>query len=142
MDGRSVEDQIDILLDELRQYQPNLVERPRIVVQAKADVAQIEADPEYLSFSSVTNQNMDKLIGALATLAKEGRADTELPSQAPTVHRPLAESVTIGRNDDGSWQVMGRQAERAVALNDLTDLDALTYVQDRLAGLGVDKKLA
>lgn len=142
MDGRSAEDQIEILLDELEQYQPELLERPRIVVQAKADVAHIEADPQYLSFSSVTNQNMDKLIGALAKLAKEGRSDAELPSQAPTVHRPLAESVTIGRNDDGSWQVMGRQAERAVALNDLTDLDALSYVQDRLAGLGVDKKLS
>ena len=111
-------------------------------VRSKADVAQIEPDPQYLSFSSVTNQNMDKLIGALANLAKEGRSDAEIPTQAPTVHRPMAETITIGRNDDGSWQVSGRQAERAVALNDLTDLDAMAYVQDRLAGLGVDKKLA
>jgi GTP-binding protein len=102
----------------------------------------IEPEPDYMVFSSVTNTNMDKLTGALAELAKEGRADAELTTSAPTVHRPLADSVTIGRNDDGSWQVNGRQAERAVALNDLTDLDALGYVQDRLAGLGVDKKLA
>ena len=37
--------------------------------------------------------------------------------------------------------MVGRQAERAVALNDLTDPDALAYVQDRLRGLGVDRKL-
>lgn len=141
MDGRSVTDQVDILLDELEQYQPDLLDRPRLVVQAKGDVAMIEPDPQYMVFSSVTNQNMDTLIGSLADLAKEGRADIELSTSAPTVHRPLAESVMIGRNDDGSWQVYGRQAERAVALNDLTDLDAMAYVQDRLSGLGVDKKL-
>lgn len=141
MDGRSAADQVAILLDELEQYQPDLLDRPRLVVQAKADVALIEPDPEYMVFSSVTNQNMDKLIGALADLAKEGRADIEIGTTAPTVHRPMAESVMIGRNDDGSWQVYGRQAERAVALNDLTDLDAMAYVQDRLSGLGVDKKL-
>ena len=141
MDGRSGADQLEILLDELERYQPDLLDRPRLVVQAKADVALIETDPEYMVFSSVTNQNMDKLIGALADLAKEGRADIEIGTTAPTVHRPMAESVMIGRNDDGSWQVYGRQAERAVALNDLTDLDAMAYVQDRLSGLGVDKKL-
>jgi len=142
MDGRSVDDQVDVLLKELEQYQPDLLQRPRIVVQAKGDVAQIEPNPDYLTFSSVTNNNMDKLIGNLAILAQEGRADVEQSTAAPTVHRPLADSITISRNDDGSWQVNGRQAERAVALNDLTDPDALAYVQDRLTGLGVDKKLA
>ena len=142
MDGRSVEDQVEILLDELRLYQPDLVDRPRLVLQAKADVPLIDVSPDYLTFSSVTNHNMDKVIGNLAELAKEGRADVELVTSAPTIHRPVADTVTIERNDDGSWQVLGRQAERAVALNDMTDLDALAYVQDRLSGLGVDKKLA
>lgn len=142
MDGREVDDQVAVLLEELERYQPDLLDRPRLVVQAKGDVAQIEPNPEYLTFSSITNQNLDKLTGALSILAKEGRADVEQTSAAPTIHRPLAETVTISRNDDGSWQVNGRQAERAVALNDLTDLDALAYVQDRLNGLGVDKKLA
>ena len=142
MDGRSGADQIEILLRELELYQPDLLDRPRMIVQAKADVAQIDVDPEHLAFSSVTNDNMDTLIGQLAELAKEGRSDAESIAVAPTVHRPMAETVTITRNDDGSWQVHGRQAERAVALNDLTDLDAMAYVHDRLAGLGVDKKLA
>jgi len=142
MDGRSVDEQVKILLEELELYQPDLLDRPRLVVQAKGDVAHIEPNADYLTFSSVTNQNLDKLTGALAELAKEGRSDAELVTAAPTVHRPVAETVTVSRNDDGSWQVNGRQAERAVALSDLTNLDALAYVHDRLAGLGVDKRLA
>ena len=77
----------------------------------------------------------------MSDLAKQGRAERELVSTAPTIHRPAAESVRIERADDGAWIVIGRQAERAVALNDLTDLEALAYVHDRLRGLGVDRKL-
>jgi len=35
--------------------------------------------------------------------------------------------VKIDRDDDGSFRVLGRQAERAVALSDLTNLEALDY---------------
>jgi len=38
--------------------------------------------------------------------------------------------------------VVGRSAERAVALADLTKPDALTYVQQRLRDIGVDRALA
>ena len=141
MDGRSVREQLDVLREELMEYQPELLDRPRMIVQAKSDVALIEPEPQYLQISSVTNQNMDVLIGQMADLAREGRADRELVVKAPTIHRPASESVSIGRGDDGSYIVIGRQAERAVALNDLTDPDALAYVHDRLRGLGVEKRL-
>ncbi len=142
MDGRSVDNQIEVLLAELDAYQPDLVHRPRLIVQAKADVAQIEPSPDYLTISSVTNKNMDLLVGELGQLALLGREDRPVDDTAPTVHRPVPESVSITRHDDGAFVVLGRQAERAVALNDLTDVDAVAYVQARLTGLGVDKKLA
>ncbi len=142
MDGRPVQEQIDVLLAELEAYQPELLDRPRLVVQAKGDVPLVEPDPEHLVVSSVTNQNMDVLVGALAQLALEGRADREIDEGTPTIHRPLAETVSVERDETGAFVVLGRQAERAVSLNDLTDLEALAYVQDRLSGLGVDKKLA
>lgn len=142
MDGRSVDDQVKVLLEELEAYQPDLLSRPRMIVQAKGDVPLIDVSDKYMTISSVTNSNMDTFIGNLGDLARRGRSEVELVTRAPTVHRPLAESISISRNDDGSWQVNGRQAERAVSLNDLTDLDAMAYVQDRLSGLGVDKKLA
>jgi len=58
------------------------------------------------------------------------------------VHRPEAEGIRIERADDASWIVLGRPAARAVALNDISNADALAYVQDRLKRLGVDKALA
>ena len=38
--------------------------------------------------------------------------------------------------------MIGRQAERAVALSDLTNVDAMDEAQRRLRALGVDKALA
>ena len=39
VDGRSPDEQESVLLDELRRYQPQLLDRPRVVVGTKADVA-------------------------------------------------------------------------------------------------------
>ena len=55
---------------------------------------------------------------------------------------PAGEHVRIERNDDGSFEVLGRDAARAVAVNDLTNADALDYVRERLTALGVDRALA
>ncbi len=38
--------------------------------------------------------------------------------------------------------MVGRAAERAVAVNDLNNREALAYVQNRLRRLGVDRALA
>jgi GTP-binding protein len=50
--------------------------------------------------------------------------------------------VRIEREPDGSFRVVGRQAERAVAFNDLTDVGALDEAHRRLRKLGVDRALA
>ena len=58
------------------------------------------------------------------------------------VHRPVAEGYRVVRNDDGGFDVLGRQATRAVALSDLTQIEALDEAHRRLRSLGVDKALA
>jgi GTP-binding protein len=49
--------------------------------------------------------------------------------------------VRVERDPSGALLVVGREAERAVALSDLTDAQALAYVQERLRRLGVDRAL-
>ena len=57
------------------------------------------------------------------------------------VHRPLPEGIEVVREDDGSFVVLGRSALRAVASSDLTDDQAVAYVQERLRRLGVERAL-
>ena len=54
----------------------------------------------------------------------------------------LGKAVAVVRTDAAGWVVAGRAVERAVALSDITNLEALAYVQQRLRSLGVDKALA
>ena len=138
----SPDEQLGVLLGELGRYRPELVERPRLVVGSRADVAP-GCDFGAGRLSSVTGEGVSEVLGTLARMVDEARR-AEPVVEAPVVHRPLAaaEDMRISRGDDGSWVVRGRAALRAVALNDLTDSQALAYAQDRLRGLGVDRALA
>jgi len=148
-DGVSVEEQQRILLDELRRYQPDLLDRPRLVVGSRADLvdAADAAEGMDLLISSITGQGLDELVGRAATLVTEARAvlpadDEEVRGPAFVLHRPGAEPFDIHREDDGTFVVDGREARRAVALSDLTDVQALEVAHGRLKRLGVDRALA
>ena len=140
-DQTPAQQQLDVLLHELGAYQPDLLERPRVVLASKADVAQQEVPDGALVISSVTGEGLDRAVGAMADLVRESRAE-EPETSSITIHRPAPEGIAIERGDDGSFIVLGRAAERAVALNDLTNEEAQEYVQQRLTKLGVDKALA
>ena len=54
--------------------------------------------------------------------------------------RDSPKGVSVVRNGN-TYIVKGRQAERAVALNDLTNIEALEYIQTTLEKIGVNKAL-
>ncbi|MBW8825582.1 MAG: GTPase ObgE [Acidobacteria bacterium] len=139
VDGRSPAEQERVLLDELGRYRPELLERPRLVVGSKGDVATEEWDGPRLS--AVTGDGVREMVGRLTQLVGEARASIPAPDTF-VVHRPVGESFRVEREDSGAFVVVGRQAERAVAVNDLTNIEALRFVHERLKRLGVDRALA
>ncbi|HEX2698671.1 MAG TPA: GTPase ObgE [Acidimicrobiales bacterium] len=131
-----------VLLGELEGYRPELLERPRVVVGSKADMATCPFDG--MRISAVTGEGLPQLVGHLADLVTQARdAETSArPSAGFVIHRPEPEGVVVERGVDGAWVVRGRKAERAVAVSDITNADALDFVQHRLKQLGVDRALA
>jgi len=156
-EGRTPSDQVRILLEELRRYRPELLERPRIVVGSRADRRAGATDPgadapeprheqgpsSYggeLEISAVTGAGLPQFLGRLATMVEGARAEAPLPRQAVVVHRPEPEGVTVSK--EGSvFVVAGREAARAVAVSDLTNPEALEHVHRRLKRIGVDRAL-
>ena len=138
VDERSPEEQQRILLEELGRHQPDLLERPRVVVGSKADVATMPWDG--LRISAATGQGVRPLVGRLAELVTRARAEEAAP-EAYAVHTPVPEGVRVER-EGGGFVVVGRDAERAVALSDLTNAGAIAYAHDRLRRLGVLRALA
>ncbi len=150
LDGTSPAEQERILLRELGEYRPELLDRPRLVVGTKADVTGT-TDLVELGFrpdgeqrfviSAVTGDGLRPLVGAMAALVHEARA------AAPHVDgvvllRPEATGAVVERVDEHEYRVRGRDVERAVALNDVTTDDAVSYISHRLDRLGVNKLLA
>jgi GTPase len=147
--GIAPADQLRVLLDELGRYQPALLDRPRLVVGSKADAA-VGFDrsgaggpfsPD-LVISAVTGLGIPELVGKLARMVADARAAQPEDEGMIVIHRPLPEGFTVERAGESEFTVVGRVAERAVALNDVTTDEAADYVQGRLRRLGVDRALA
>ncbi|MDQ3738204.1 MAG: GTPase ObgE [Actinomycetota bacterium] len=147
MDGVSVDEQERVLRHELGEYRPELLKRPRLTVATKADVV----DPASMDFdadghdrfviSAVTGQGVSRVVGRMALLVHEARKAQQRPSET-VILRPRPAGSRVERVGDREFRVSGREAERAVALNDVNDSDALAYIDQRLERLGVDKMLA
>ena len=144
MDGVSPDEQERVLLQELGQYQPELLDRPRIVVGTKADAVQ----PEHLAeigwehpvISAVTGQGVRDLVGEMASLVHEARS-AEPEADGVVVIRPEVTGAVVEHLGEREFRLVGREAERVVALNDVTTPEALSYIDQRLDRLGVHKLL-
>tara|TARA_Y100001970_G_scaffold15593_1_gene17540 strand:- start:2434 stop:3525 length:1092 start_codon:yes stop_codon:yes gene_type:complete len=138
VEGKSPLKQEEILISELGDYDATLLDRPRMVVGTKSDVATLPWPGP--TISAVTGQGIDALVGELRQLVEHARVTDEQPTQY-VVHKPVPEGIQVIRHDDGTFEVLGRQAIRAVALSDLTDIDAMNHAQERLQQLRVPRAL-
>jgi len=142
-------EQLRILLGELGNYQPEMLDRPRLIVGSKEDMVEGEAEVEAgtemcdMVLSSVTGHGVRALVEKLAVMVQEVRATAAIVASGVVVtHRPVPEGVDVQRVAPGEWRVLGRVAERAVAFSDLNDDGALAEAVKRLRRLGVDRALA
>ncbi len=135
------EAQLEVLLRELGDYQADLLDRPRVVVGSKGDVAAHDVEGVD-TISAVTGAGIDALSARLAGLVLEVRAQEAATSDHQVVvHKPVPDEVTLEKTGEAAWHVQGRSAERAVRFQDLTDDQALAEIVRRLKDLGVDRIL-
>ena len=142
LDGVSPEDQLRILQHEVGNYRPELLARPALIVGTKIDSAEADviAQWSHMKMSSITTENVRNVVNTLAQLVSEARA-TEPDVEATIIMRPEPEHSWVDQLGENEYRVHGRAAERAVALNDVTTPEALNYIDERLAKLGVPKLL-
>ncbi len=142
----SASEQEAVLLEELCRFRPELLDRPRVAAVNKMDAvtaedaaALREAFPGAHLVSGASRAGVPELMGALARLVDDARR-CEPEAAGFVVHRPRLAGVTVSRHGH-AWVVQGDAAQRAVAVADLTNPEALAYVQQRLRRLGVDDAL-
>jgi len=147
---------LDVIEAELEQYKTSLSDRPRLVVLNKVDVPdgrdlaelvrpELEARGlEVHEVSAATRAGLRELTFALARLVAADRAARPVEEATRIVLRPTAvddAGFTIGRDEEG-FVVLGAKPERWVLQTDFGNDEAVGYLADRLARLGVEKSLA
>ena len=139
-DGVPPEEQERILLGELGNYEPELLERPRIVVGTKNDIG---ADTEWdgLRISAFTTEGLRELVGKMAALVHKVRQEQPV-QEGIVIIRPEVDGAIVERINENEFRVRGRNVERVVALNDVTTPEALNWIDERLKKLGVDRLLS
>jgi GTP-binding protein len=136
-----------------------LMERPRVVVLNKVDVpdgreladlvrpALVERGLDVFEVSAVSHEGLRPLTFALAALVATARAEAEAVEAPRIVLRPRAVDeapFTVTRVDgaDAHWFVVrGTKPERWVRQTDFANDEAVGYLADRLARLGVEDAL-
>ncbi len=154
---------IDALEEELARYTPalggDLASRPRLVVLNKIDVPDardlvelVRADIEarglpVFAVSTATREGLRELTYALAKVIEDDRASRPAPESTRIVLRPTAVddagfTVVADPEEEGGFFVRGERPERWVRQTDFNNTEAVGYLGDRLARLGVEEALA
>lgn len=165
--GRDPVSDVDALEAELAAYKPalsgdaslgDLADRPRIVVLNKADVPEAAelaemVTPEFeargwqvFTISAVSREGLKPLIFALAKMVDDYRVAHPPAEPRRAVLRPVArneEGFQVVKDPDvpGGFIVLGTRPERWVAQTQFSNDEAVGYLADRLARLGVEAAL-
>ena len=146
----------DIIEDELKNYAADLSDRPRIVALNKVDLPDGKAmaemvEPtlrqrgyEVFQISAAARIGLEPLLYAMAKLVTQYRAQQSLEEKARIVLRPTPvddAGFKVTANEDGSYSVVGARPERWVHQTNFSNAEAVGYLADRLASLGVEKEL-
>jgi GTP-binding protein len=164
--GRDPLSDLDVILTELAAYpvpegQTPLLERPQIVALNKIDVPEGRELADFVrpeleergyrvfEISAVSHEGLRSLTFALAELVEADRLAraAESSTRERIVLRPRAVdrvevTVTVEGGTDGPvYRVRGAKPERWVHQTDFRNDEAVGYLADRLAKLGVEDKL-
>ncbi|PWR08068.1 GTPase ObgE [Micromonospora acroterricola] len=154
--GRDPVADIETIEAELNQY-GGLADRPRLVAVNKVDVPDgrdlaeiVRPDLEERGYrvfevSAATREGLKELTYAMAELVDAARKAAPPAEPTRIVIRPMAvddAGFTITAETDGSFTVRGVRPERWVKQTNFDNDEAVGYLADRLARLGVEDKLA
>ena len=153
---RSPAQALQVLTEELVSYSPLLLERPQLVAGNKIDVANEEYVEEastaaasrgwgFFPISAVTGEGVSNLVWRMAEMvdAARGEEGPEIPEERTLyTFDPIQErGFRVVREEEGFY-VLGERVEQLVHALDISNPQALAYVQGRLKRMGVEDELA
>lgn len=146
----------EIIERELKNYSADLSDRPRIIALNKIDLPDGQAiadmvEPQFkergfevYKISAAARLGLQELLYAMARTVKSYRSSHILDEKTRIVLRPTPvddRGFKVHANEDGSFTVIGAKPERWVHQTNFSNAEAIGYLADRLASLGVEREL-
>jgi GTP-binding protein len=154
--SRDPEWDYDVIREELRAHDPQLMAKPTLVAFNKMDLAAaVSAWPEFgraraaegvdaVPISADTGQGIETFRARVASLLPGLDELAEPPEPAGVVvHRidAMGEGFSVDRDADGVLRVRGRKIERTAAQTNFDVEESAERFQRELARLGIDREL-
>jgi GTP-binding protein len=146
----------EIIEKELKNYSEDLSDRPRLIALNKVDLPDGKAiadmvEPEFkargyqvFQVSAAARIGLPELLFGMAKTVNEYRTAQENEEKARIVLRPTPiddRGFEVIANADDSFTILGTKPERWVHQTNFSNAEAVGYLADRLASLGVEKEL-
>lgn len=153
--NRNPIEDLETIENELAQY-GGLEDRVRIIALNKTDLPDGQTMAEMVAgtlrergygvylVSAASHIGLTELTYAMARLIQKSRAQMAVEERTRIVLRPIAvddSGFTVKANADDSFTVIGKKVERWVRQTNFKNAEAIGYLADRLAQLGVEKEL-
>ncbi len=153
--GRDPSSDLDVIENELTAYATDLADRPRLVVLNKVDVPEARDLAELVrpeleargyrvyAVSAVSHEGLRELGFGMADIVRSARAAAAEPEVTRIVLRPKAVDEVGFRvvRESDRFRVVGEKPQRWVRQTDFSNEEAVGYLADRLARLGVEDAL-
>lgn len=155
IDGRDPVEDYHTILNELREYQPELAERPRVVALNKADLPEAQANmarlrevielPEERIFviSAATREGtlplMQYVAGILVEMPRPTRQLSEEVLEWPLPQ--VSDRMFTVEQVKGGFRVAGKRIERLISMTNFAQSESLLRIQRVLDASGISKAL-
>ncbi|MBC8160616.1 MAG: Obg family GTPase CgtA [Roseiflexaceae bacterium] len=143
------------ILNELREYAPELAERPRVVALNKVDLPEAQANLELLraaielpdesvfTISAATRAGIDPLMQHIAALLSQtpraSRVQSEEVLEWPVSQ--VSDRVFNVEQVEGGYRVNGKRIERLVSMTNFAQSDSLMRLQRVMEATGINRAL-
>ncbi|SHI02445.1 GTP-binding protein [Clostridium collagenovorans DSM 3089] len=155
VEGRDAIEDVKKINEELKQYSVKLWDRPQIIAANKSDMLYDEeyfetfkAEMEKLGFnkifkiSAATNEGVPELMKEAAEmLSKIPVTELEIKEEDRFVEEEKKFTYTIGRAEDGVFEVTGSFVDRLLHAVNVNEPDSLRYVHKVLTNKGIFDEL-
>lgn len=141
----------ELIESELKRYSEEIWSRPRLIALSKIDIIPSgqfnELRERFEAFgvplfpiSAVTGQGLDSLLFEIVQMLEQTLTEPEVPVVMPALHAGPDLAWDVLKVEDG-FEVVGARIKRMVDMTELTNSEALRYLQRRLQRIGVFDRL-